>query len=370
MEQIRRTALNRAAKSLAVIGAAVWTAAAAACGPQTGQVPKRAADQAESSLDGAENQTEATGTDTVTLTLANNHPDGFCTTVALEWFADEVRERTDGRVVIEVYNNGRLGDTVSCLEQMQYGGVDIVKADVPTMANFVKDFNALQMPYIYESEEHFQKVHGGEIGMDLLRGKAMKEKGMYGLTYYDAGTRCFYNSRRPMHSIRDMKGMTIRIQESNLMVSMIQSLGAQPVATVYSEVYQALESRMVDGADNSMVNYLEQSFYEVAPYFLEDNHTRSADMLVMSEESRGRLTGEELEIFDDTALESWEYQKKLWNEAEAAAREKLLQKDVVITGLPEEDFAYVRELCRPLWYDYDDRDEFLNLLDRIVAAGR
>ena len=71
----------------------------------------------------------------VTLTLANNHPDDYCTTRAVEWFADTVKERTDGRVVIEVYNNGRLGDTVSCLEQMQYGGIDIVKADVPTMTN-------------------------------------------------------------------------------------------------------------------------------------------------------------------------------------------------------------------------------------------
>ena len=79
----------------------------------------------------------------------------------MEWFADTVRERTEGRVVIEVYNNRRLGDTVSCLEQMQYGGIDIVKADVPTMTNFVTMFNVLQMPYIYQNTEHFRKVHGG-----------------------------------------------------------------------------------------------------------------------------------------------------------------------------------------------------------------
>lgn len=308
--------------------------------------------------------------ETVILTLANNHPDDYCTTAAVEWFADAVKERTGGRVVIEVYNNGRLGDTVSCLEQMQYGGIDIVKADVPTMTNFVTTFNVLQMPYIYRDTEHFRKVHGGDIGMEILRGKAMEEKGMYGLTFYDAGTRCFYNSRKPMESIRDMKGMQIRIQESNLMMAMIEALEAQPVVTTYGEVYQALESGVVDGADNSIVNYLEQSFYKVAPYFLEDDHTYSADLLVMSMESRQQIGAEDLKTIDEAALESWKMQKEMWAEAEDEARERLKEMDVVITQMPQEDFAYMHEICLPLWYDYDHRDEFLDLLDRIVAAGR
>lgn len=306
----------------------------------------------------------------VTLTLANNHPDDYCTTAAVEWFADEVGKRTEGRIVIDVYNNGKLGDTVSCLEQMQYGGIDIVKADVPTMTNFVTVFNVLQMPYIYQDTEHFRKVHGGEIGMEILRGKAMEDKGMYGLTFYDAGTRCFYNSRMPMESVKDMKGMRIRIQESNLMMAMITALEAQPVVTTYGEVYQALESGVVDGADNSIVNYLEQSFYKAAPYFLEDNHTYSADLLVMSRQSREKISAQDLEIIDETALESWELQKGLWEEAEKKAREKLKGLDVIITAMPQSDFEYMSQICMPLWYDYDHGEEFLNLLDRIVAAGR
>ena len=315
-------------------------------------------------------KTETRPPRSVTLTLANNHPDDYCTTMAVEWFADTVRERTEGRVVIEVYNNGRLGDTVSCLEQMQYGGIDIVKADVPTMTNFVTMFNVLQMPYIYQNTEHFRKVHGGDIGMGILRGDAMEEKGMYGLTFYDAGTRCFYNSRKPMESIKDMKGMQIRIQESNLMMAMITALEAQPLVTTYGEVYQALESGVADGADNSIVNYLEQSFYRVAPYFLEDNHTYSADLLAMSMDSRRHIEDKDLQVIDDTALESWEMQKELWEKAETEARERLRELDVVITQMPQEDFVYMGEICMPLWYDYDHREEFLNLLDRIVAAGR
>lgn len=338
-------------KNMAVIGALCLAMAAGAwgCGQKGKEIPNSGV---------------------TTLTLANNHPDGYCTTAAVEWFADEVRERTDGRVIIEVYNGGKLGDTVSCLEQMQYGGIDIVKADVPTMTNFVTAFNALQMPYIYQNKEHFWKVHGGEIGMGILRGKAMEEKGMYGLTFYDAGTRCFYNSIKPMESIRDMRGMEIRIQESNLMMAMITALEAKPVVTTYREVYQALESGAVDGADNSVVNYLEQSFYQVAPYFFEDDHTYSADMLVMSAWSRRQIDEEDLKAIDEAALESWEMQKGLWARAEDEAKERFKDLDVVITQMPREDFDYMHEICLPLWYDYDHSSEFLDLLDRIVAAGR
>ena len=173
-----------------------------------------------------ESKTEASG-DTVTLKLSNNQPDGNCTTIAVEWFADQVRERTDGRVNIEVYNNGTLGDAISCLEQLQYGGMDIVKADLSTMTNFVDEYNALMMPYIYKNTEHFWKVHGGDIGMGILRGDKMKEKKLYGLTYYDGGTRCFYNTKKEIHSPADMKGMLVRVQQSELMMSMVEALGGQ-----------------------------------------------------------------------------------------------------------------------------------------------
>lgn len=157
--------------------------------------------------------------DTITLRLSNNQPDGNVTTQACEWFAEQVKERTNGRIEIQVYNNGTLGDAVSCLEQAQYGGMDIIKADLSTMTNFVDDYNALMMPYIYTDLEHFWKVHGGEIGMGILRGDAMKNVGLYGLTYYDAGSRCFFSSK-PIHSPADMKGMLVRVQESELMMSM------------------------------------------------------------------------------------------------------------------------------------------------------
>lgn len=357
-------------RNLVMVLAAALTLTA--CSGNDGET-QAAADQNTAANDVAEESAE-TGTsaasgETITLRLSNNQPDGNCTTIAVEWFADQVRERTDGRINIEVYNNGTLGDAVSCMEQAQYGGMDIVKADLSTISNFVDDYNALMMPYIYNDTEHFWEVHGGNIGMGILRGEEMKEKKLYGLTYYDGGTRCFYNTKKEIRHPSDMEGMLVRVQESELMMSMVEALGAQAVATAYSEVYSALQTGVVEAAENSIVNYLDQSHYEVAPYFVEDHHTRSADILVMSEITREKLSEEDLKIIDDTALESWEYQKELWAEAEETSRQKLLESNVTITELTAEELAKFQDACKSIWYDYAD-GKYTDLVDQIVAAGQ
>lgn len=355
--------------SLAACGGGTNETAATSNASSATTSVKEAVKNTEAETDVAKGgDSEVTG-DTITLKLSNNQPDGNCTTIAVEWFADQVRERTDGRIDIQVYNNAVLGDAISCLEQSQYGGMDIVKADISTMTNFVGEYNALMMPFIYKDTEHFWKVHGGETGMSILRGDEMKEKGLYGLTYYDGGTRCFYNTKKEIRSPEDMKGMLVRVQQSELMMSMVEALGGQSVATAYSEVYSALQTGVVDAAENSIVNYLDQSHYEVAPYFVEDHHTRSADILVMGEKTRAKLSEEDLKIIDDTALESWEYQKELWAEAEEASKKTLLEQNVTITELSAEELQVFQKACEPIWYAYEG-GKYNDLIEQIVEAGK
>ena len=307
--------------------------------------------------------------DTITLRLSNNQPDGNVTTQACEWFAEEVNKRTDGRITIQVYNNGTLGDAVSCLEQAQYGGMDIIKADLSTMTNFVGEYNALMMPYIYTDLEHFWDVHGGEIGMNILRGNVMTDVGLYGLTYYDAGTRCFFSSK-PVHSPADMAGMLVRVQQSELMMSMVEALGASSIAIAYAECYSALQTGVCDAAENSIVNYLDMSFFEVAPYYIKDDHTRSADILVMSTKTREKISAEDLAIIDAVALESWELQKQWWAEAEAKNEQALLDTGKVTIYTPtEEEKAMFRDACSPIWYKYEG-GAYTDLVDQICAAAK
>ncbi len=310
----------------------------------------------------------ALAAETMTLRLSNNQPDGNVTTQACEWFAEEVNKRTDGRITIQVYNNGTLGDAVSCLEQAQYGGMDIIKADLSTMTNFVGEFNALMMPFIYKDLNHFWAAHGGEVGMNLLRGEEMAAAGLYGLTYYDAGSRCFFSSK-PVHTPADMKGMLVRVQQSDLMMSMVEALGASSVAIAYAECYSSLQTGVCDAAENSIVNYLDMSFFEVAPYYIKDDHTCSADILVMSQKTREKISAEDLAIIDAVALESWEMQKKTWAEAEKQNEQILLDTGKVTIYTPTaEEKAMFRDACTPIWYEYEG-GKYADLVDQIVKAG-
>lgn len=304
----------------------------------------------------------------ITLTLANNLSSGSCTTTAIEWFAAQVEARSEGRIHIEVYNNSALGDSLSCLEQLQYGSIDIVKTDVSVMANYVSEYHAFVMPYVYQDTEHFRKVHRGEIGMNVLRGDSMQDLRMYGLTYYDGGARCFY-SKKPIHSPQDMRGMMVRVQESRLMMEMVEALGGTAVPLEYGDVYAALQESAVSAAENSIVNYLEQHYDEVAPYFVEDSHTRNADILVMSEVSREKLSEEDLALIDETALESWEYQQQLWDAAEEKARQELKVRNGTIIEPTETELQAFRKACEPVWSSYEG-GAYIDLIDRIVAAGR
>ena len=346
----------------------VMVSALTACG-SSGETKETAITSSQPAAEKESGETIQKNADTLTLKLANNQPESNATSKAVEWFAKEVNKRTDGRIFIEVHHNGELGDAVSCLEQAQYGGMDIIKADLSTMTNFVGEYNALMMPYIYKDLNHFWAAHGGEVGMGILHGDEMAEKGLYGLTYYDAGTRCFYNTKKEIHSPEDMKGMLVRVQESELMMSMVEALGASSVATAYSEVYSALQTGVCDAAENSIVNYLDTTHYEVAPYFVKDNHTMSADILVMSTKTREKISEEDLKVIDDVALESWELQKGLWAEAEKINEEKLLESgNVTITELTEDELAKFREACEPIWYSYEG-GKYAELIDQIVAAG-
>ncbi|MDO4268482.1 MAG: TRAP transporter substrate-binding protein DctP [Eubacteriales bacterium] len=305
---------------------------------------------------------------TVTLTLANNLPADSCTSRAIDWFAGQVKERSGGRIEIQVYHDSALGDSPSCLEQMQYGSIDMVKTDEAVMANYVPDYYAFAMPYIYQDTEHFRKVHEGDIGMGLLRGEAMAAGQMYGLTYYDGGSRGFF-SKRQICSPEDMKGMLVRVQGSRLMMAMVEALGANPVALEYDQIFGELQTGGVAAAENSLVNYMQDGFYEAAPCFIEDGHTRNADMLVMSSVIRAKLSEADLKMIDETALESWEYQQKLWDEAEEQTRRELEDRQAVVYMPDEQEMDAFRSACEPVWSSYDD-GAYIDMIDRIVAAGR
>jgi tripartite ATP-independent transporter DctP family solute receptor len=368
MEELTMKKISRRdfMKCTAAAAAAMGLAACGASSSSTAASTSTASSAAASSAAGSTASVASSG-DSYTFRCSTNHSQTFCTSVALDYWAKLVSDRTGGRITIENYFDAVLGDEKSAIEQCQYGGLDFARVNISPMCEFVDNFNALSMPYIYKSDDHFWKVTE-TMGMEMMTSKEMTDAGFYGLTWYDGGTRNFYNSKHEIHTPDDMKGLNIRVQESNLMISMVEALGANATAMPYGDVYSGLQTGVIDGAENSMVQYLEVSHCEVAKYFTLDAHTRAPDMLIMSEQVREKLSDADMKIISDAAMESWKYQRGLWADAEKEVRSKLETAGNVITDLTDDERQKFIDACSPLWKTYSD-GKYLDIINQAVALA-
>lgn len=198
------------------------------------------------------------------LRYAENQPEDYPTTQAALAFADLVAQRTDGRVKVLVYSGGELGAEQSVIQQMQFGGIDFSRVSLSQLAEYEPALSVLQLPYLYTDADQMWRVLDGTIGDEFL--STLESLELTGLSWFDAGVRSIY-TRQKVTCLADLQGLTIRVQESDMMSEMITDLGAKPVKVVYSKVYAALHNGEIDGAENSWPSYEAMGHYEVAHYF-------------------------------------------------------------------------------------------------------
>lgn len=257
-----------------------------------------------------ETSTTAKPAEPIVLRLADNQPIGYPTVLGDNKFAELVNEYSNGRIKVEVYPQAQLGDEKSCIEQVQFGGIDFTRVSISPLASFNTDLNSLQMPYLYRDEAHLWKVLNGEIGQHFL--DSMEDSGFVGLCYFDSGARSFYNTKKPIYSVADLKGLKIRVQESDLMMGLVSSLGAIPTPMSYGDVYSALQTGVIDGAENNWPSYDTSSHFEVAPFYSIDQHTRVPEMILASKITLDKLSDEDVALIkragkdcEQTEIQAW-----------------------------------------------------------------
>lgn len=272
------------------------------------------------------------------LRLASNHTEDFVTSLACIKFAELVEEKTNGEIKIENYFNAVLGEEKATIEQAQFGGIDFIRVNISPLAEFVDDYNAILFPYIFAGRDHYWKVmDSAEVGKAMLQSEEMTNNGLYGLCFYDNGTRNFFFKENEVHTPADMKDLAVRVQESALMLGMVRAMGANPTAMAASELYGALQTGVVDGAENNLPWYLSMSLNEVAPKITMDEHNRSADLLVISKATMDKLTPEQMQAIQEAADESSLYQRELWAQSELDARQQCLDKGCTIIDLNDDE---------------------------------
>lgn len=251
------------------------------------------------------------------LRLAETHGADYPTTQGDYEFARLVEERSNGRIKIEVYPGAQLGEEKAIIEQVQFGAIDFTRVSISPLAAFADNFNALQMPYLYRNPEHMWQVLNSKVGDDFLN--SLAPSGFVGLSWFDSGARSFYNSVRPVESVADLDGLKIRVQESALMIGLVEALGAVATPMPFGEVYSAIQTGVIDGAENNWASYYSTSHYEVATYYTIDEHTRVPEITIASKMTMDKLSPADQALIKKAAKDSMAYQIKAWADYEKEA---------------------------------------------------
>lgn len=296
---------------------------------------------------------------------AENQAADYPTTMGADKFAELVEERTNGRIKIVVFHSAQLGSETECIKQLQFGGIDFARLSLSQLAEVSESINVLHLPYLYNDEEHMWRVLDGEIGSDFLG--SLEERNIIGLSWYNAGARSFYTAV-PVHGVKDLEGLTIRVQESSMMADMVRVLGAIPEPIVYSDVYSALKTGRIDGAENNWPSYESMSHYEVAKYFYLDEHTRVPEMQVMSKAAMDKLSVEHMEIIRQCARESALFEREEWTRREERSETVCRENGVLVTIPAPEDLQLMKELCQPLYQKY--ASGYMDIVDKILQLGQ
>ncbi|QAT51203.1 TRAP transporter substrate-binding protein [Caproiciproducens sp. NJN-50] len=278
-------------------------------------------------------------------------------------FAELVKEKSNGRINIQVYYNAQLGDEKSGVEQVQYGGLDFTRASLSVLSEFDKELNILSLPYLFSSSDQMWKVLDGDIGKKFLNGISGSK--MVGLSWFDAGARNFYTVK-PVKTMADLKGKKIRVQESALMMDMVKALGASPTPMDYGEVYSALQNGVVDGAENNWPSYESTKHYEVARYLLEDGHSRLPEMQLISQKTWEKLSDGDKQILQDCASECSQVERQLWAESEKDSQAKVKAAGATITELSPDELKKFQDAMKPLYEKY--AKDYMDTVNQIQAT--
>lgn len=248
-----------------------------------------------------------------TLKLSHNNDKTHPVHISMQAMADEVKEATDGEVVIRIYPNSQLGNQRESMELIQSGSLDMAKSNASELEAFEPIYGAFNVPYLFKDSEHYYKVlRDPEIGGKIL--DSTKGKGFIGLTYYDAGSRSFY-AKKPIRTPADLKGLKVRVQPSPSALEMMKLMGASATPLAFGELYTALQQGVVDAAENNPTALTLMRHGEVAKFYSEDEHTIIPDVLLISEKSWNKLTPEQQKIVKDAADHSMMSHKDLWTKA-------------------------------------------------------
>jgi tripartite ATP-independent transporter DctP family solute receptor len=290
------------------------------------------------------------------------HPSGYPTVTAVEDMGKKLAAATNGHLSVQMYPAMQLGGEKEAIEQAQVGAIQLARVSVGTLGPVIPDLNVFNLPFLFRNTAHMQAVIDGPIGQELLdKVSNNPQAGLIALCWMDAGARSLYDTKKPIHMIGDLKGMKFRVMGNPMFVDMMNALGGNGVAMGYDQVFNALQTGVVDGAENNPPSFVFDNHYQAAKYFTLTEHLIVPEILVFSKKTWDAMSKEDQALLKKVAREAQMEERKLWEAYEQQAMAKAKAAGVII--IPVADKKPYQDAVKPVWDKYGPK--FADLIKRI-----
>jgi tripartite ATP-independent transporter DctP family solute receptor len=286
------------------------------------------------------------------LKASDVHPAGYPTVAAVESMGKKLSDATKGRLSVSMYPSMQLGGEKEAIEQAQVGAIAFARVSVGALGPVVDDLNVFNLPYVFRNTTHMQHVIDGAIGQELLNKVTNSGKGLVGLAWMDAGARNFYDTKRPIKTMADLKGLKVRVMGNPMFVDMANSMGANGIAMGYDQVFSALQTGVVDGAENNPPSFVFDNHYQVAKFYTIDEHLIVPEMLVMSKKIFDSMSKDDQALVVKYAKEAQQEERKLWDVYEKQAMDKAKSAGIQIIQVSDADKKAFQAAVKPVWDKY------------------
>jgi tripartite ATP-independent transporter DctP family solute receptor len=296
------------------------------------------------------------------IKFAEIHPAGYPTVVAESNMGKVLEKESKGDISFKMFAGGVLGSEKEVIEQVQLGAIQMARVSLGVVGPVVPEVNVFNMPFVFRDQAHMRKIIDGEIGQEILDKITNSDTKMVALAWMDGGTRNLY-TKKPVRSLADLKGMKIRVQGNPLFIDTINDMGGNGIAMDTGEIFSALQTGVIDGAENNPPTLLEHNHYQNAKYYTLTGHLILPEPVVMSRATWDKLKPEEQALVKKAARDAQMEERTLWDAKSASAEEKLKAAGVEFITVDKKPFF---DATQPVRDKYGA--QFAELIKRIDAV--
>lgn len=249
------------------------------------------------------------------LKAADVHPAGYPNVVAVENMGKKLEAATQGRLKIQTFPGGVLGGEKEMIEQTQFGAINILRTSLGPVGTVVPEVNVFNMPFVFRSQDHMRAVIDGAIGDDLLTKISASPAKLVAIGWMDGGSRSLY-TKKPVRTPADLKGQKVRMMGNPLFVDTMNAMGGNGISMGYGEVFTALQTGVVDGAENNAPSFFTSNHYSTgAKFYTQTNHLIIPELLVVSKVTWDKLSKDDQALLKKFGREAQMEQRALWDKS-------------------------------------------------------